>query len=856
MPLSNNYLIDNFPGTSTVNWTPRQGGWTVANGEYRSHSTIAITQARDFSANDLVLDCEIRLGATGDGGITVRSSNGENGYFISFRPQQNAIWVFDLANNNPTLEANNAAGIVANQWRRVRIIVRSNRLLVYYDDMQLPRINMVNIRSRGAGAGLFLRSWQNETAYRAVRLYELNDFYEETFDQLLLTKWIPYRGNHFINNERISITGNELQIAIANTGDMSDFVIEADMRIDGDRDCGFMIRSDNAWNQDGYYVGFNAQHRECYIWELNGGNGVANRLVTGLNIPRNVFHHVKIICYKEDILVYLNDMLTPIITAYSTTRQSGRIGIRSINTACQFDNFSIKRFEPEHVVNVRVLNFNPIFSQSASIPAARGKSLVKYYERNDPKRLAYQYVSSILEDTDYQVYYRVRIHYSAFWTEINGFPPFVRRGTVDPFIMDENTWLSYFPYRGAEPGIPDDRRIRFNNRQIIDAYGIISQIHNNTIDEVWTFFDGASHAFYESYMVGSNPYYINGTQIPEPVRNFVVMGFDYGRPYDLMLHSFTHRIEFMMSAYYGRNIYLDSWNPNNIMLTYNQLNNLEKFLLPAYRVGERVQNNSQVILGVGEPHWPPNQLEIPLGSNYNYSRENSISSNFAYWKNYGKQGYNITDTDHINVTTWRCFTTGWGEGDHEGYMRHWFKCLPKAVGIIDESNIEMDWWKYITDPHLPRLASGPFIVSGHEPTPELIYKPDSIPPYVPISSMPFVPSEPPFEETETSPIAYEKPPMDETETSSIGYEQPPLDKTETSPTVYEQPPMEETETSPIGYEQPPLDETATSPTAYEQPSLDETETSPTACEQPPLDETETSSTAYEQPPFEEETDTL
>ena len=686
---------------------------------------------------------------------------------------------------------------------------------------------MVNIRSRGAGAGLFLRSWNNETAYRAVRLYELKDFYEETFDQLLLTKWIPYCGNRSINNERISISGNELQIAIANTGDMSDFVIEADIRIDGNGDCGFVVRSDNVWNGDGYYIAFSAQDRSCFIWEHNGGQGVANRSATDLNIPRNVFHHVKIICYKEDILVYLNDMITPIITAYSTTMRSGRIGIRSLNTACQFDNFSIKRFEPEHVVNVRVLNFNPLFSQSAIIPAARGRRFIDFYGLINPVRLAYQYVSSILEDTDYHVYYRVRIDSSNFWTEINSFPPFVRSGTDIPRELDENRWLSYFPNRSDQPGFPADDEVAFDNDQIIRTYNIVAQIQSNTIDEVWTFFDGRSHgrndlpAFYEAYMVGSNPYWINGTAMPiTGVRNFVVMGFDYTRPYDLMIHSLSHRIEFMMSAYYGRNIYLGSWNPNNIMLTYNQLNNLEKFLLPAYRVGERVQNNSQVILGVGEPHWPPNQLEVPTVHS-NYTRMNPVFSNFAYWKNFGKPGYNISDTDYINATTWRSFITGWGEGDHEGFMRHWFKCLPKAVGIIDESNIEMDWWKYITNPHLPRLASGPFIVSGHEPTPELIYKPDSIPPYVPISSMPFVPSEPPFEETETSPIAYEQPPFEETETSPVAYEQPPLDETETSPTAYEQPPLDETETSPTAYEQPSLDETETSPTAYEQPPFEE-----------------------------------
>jgi len=339
MPLSNNYLIDNFSGTSTPNWTPREGVWSVANGEYRANFSDAVTQANNFIAKDLVFECDIMLGSNFDSGMTLRSVDGLDGYFILFRRGDNAIWVRDF-HKELVIERANNVGIVANTWTRIRIIMIKDRLLVYYNNVQAPQIDM-KTNTYDIRSNFFLRSWFNETAYRAMRLYELKDFYAETLDQLLLTKWIPYKGNFTIENERIRSAGDAIDLLIANTEDMSDFRLEASLRIDDNRDSGFMLRSSTGWNEDGFYVAFDARNSTCTIFDLTGMSSIHNNHATNLNISRMVFFHVTIICSGNSIQVFVND--AQIINTTSSRFSSGKVGIRSFHNQCDFDNIIIRK---------------------------------------------------------------------------------------------------------------------------------------------------------------------------------------------------------------------------------------------------------------------------------------------------------------------------------------------------------------------------------------------------------------------------------------------------------------------------------------------------------------------------------
>jgi hypothetical protein len=342
MSTSNNYLIDNFsPVTSMMNWERNPfSAWQMISNEFRCDgSAIAYASAAKFSAKDLVFECDIKVSPNYDAGVTIRSTDGEDGYFISVRPAENTIKVFDLPKNSLVLAEGNVT-IAANEWKHLRVIMIKDRLLVYYDNMMLPIINFIT-NTYYLNDGLFLRSYFNQVAYRQVKVYEIKDFFMETLDKKLLTKWIPYKGGVSIVDDMISSPGSSINILTANTKDLNNFSIEADIKIDGNGDCGFMLRSFNVASEDGYYVGFNANEQRCYIYELNGGNGVTNREALNINITQSVFFHAQVICNGNNIFVYLNDDETPIISATSTSFKTGKAGIRSYYVNSYFDNIRI-----------------------------------------------------------------------------------------------------------------------------------------------------------------------------------------------------------------------------------------------------------------------------------------------------------------------------------------------------------------------------------------------------------------------------------------------------------------------------------------------------------------------------------
>jgi hypothetical protein len=82
--------------------------------------------------------------------------------------------------------------------------------------------------------------------------------------------------------------------------------------------------------------------------------------------------------------------------------------------------------------------------------------------------------------------------------------------------------------------------------RIITDYQILQGIEKNVIDEVWMF-GGPYFGFYESRMVGKGAFWCNAPAIELPGRRFVMMGFNYQRGSQEMIHSFGHRAESILS---------------------------------------------------------------------------------------------------------------------------------------------------------------------------------------------------------------------------------------------------------------------------------------------------------------------
>lgn len=93
--------------------------------------------------------------------------------------------------------------------------------------------------------------------------------------------------------------------------------------------------------------------------------------------------------------------------------------------------------------------------------------------------------------------------------------------------------------------------------RILDQFKIVELVNAGIIDEVWMF-GGPYFGFYESRLVGRNAYYVNGPGIEKDCPHFVMMGFNYERELDQMLHSYGHRSEFMLSEAFQARGFLNS----------------------------------------------------------------------------------------------------------------------------------------------------------------------------------------------------------------------------------------------------------------------------------------------------------
>lgn len=87
-------------------------------------------------------------------------------------------------------------------------------------------------------------------------------------------------------------------------------------------------------------------------------------------------------------------------------------------------------------------------------------------------------------------------------------------------------------------------------QRIIKDYSILQAIQGRLIDEVWMF-GGPYFGFYESRMVGKGAYWCNAPALEMDGRRFIMMGFNYQRGGQEMIHSFGHRAESILARHFG-----------------------------------------------------------------------------------------------------------------------------------------------------------------------------------------------------------------------------------------------------------------------------------------------------------------
>jgi hypothetical protein len=308
------------------------------------------------------------------------------------------------------------------------------------------------------------------------------------------------------------------------------------------------------------------------------------------------------------------------------------------------------RYEsPEFVLKVLVINYEPL------VPGTDGKEvrLSKRFNWNDPHALADAYAREL------------RFMSGGFLRpeiveriDVDGWPV-----KIDGFVYNDDTYMEAVTTRNYhEPDYIDYVKLS-------EVHDLAGRVARGEIDEVWLF-GAPGFGYYESRMYGPGAYWCNSTGIdmPEALRLFVVMGFNYERGLAEMIHDLGHRTESAMSRVYEKEY--GRWQATQLRSDW-----------------ERFACSDHYVPGwgaVGDCHFPCNGQK-----HYDYANPRKVSSSAEDWLDYpaltGKRSM-------VNCETWADENGNY----HLGYMRWLFSHLPRAPGINGEGKL-CNWWSYVFD---------------------------------------------------------------------------------------------------------------------------------------------------------------
>ncbi|HVY28462.1 MAG TPA: carboxypeptidase-like regulatory domain-containing protein [Polyangiaceae bacterium] len=342
--------------------------------------------------------------------------------------------------------------------------------------------------------------------------------------------------------------------------------------------------------------------------------------------------------------------VTPSKTGLSFCTASASLPKLRVDAVEDFAGSSTGCTAATHTRNVTVVIYDPLITQSDGTQV----KLSTYKNWEDPAQLVDRFKRSLQSITNGRVKYNV-----VKTKNISAFPV-----KADGFQYTQTSYLACLADSNqchAADGV--------DMANILSTQGVCTDLNAGSTDETWVF-GGPYFGFYESQLAGPGAFWYNSPPLDGTSCNKLlpIMGFNYERSLNEMVHDMIHRTESTMARVYG------SWNENDISHNWN------KFGLIA------AQSPSYNYSGCGDAHWTPNSQQ-----DYDYSNTRSIQTFCDDFFNYP----NLKNPPSSALKTITC--SAWG-CDELAYYRYFFQHLPKASGTGPDTKFN-DWWRYLVKPN-------------------------------------------------------------------------------------------------------------------------------------------------------------
>ena len=341
--------------------------------------------------------------------------------------------------------------------------------------------------------------------------------------------------------------------------------------------------------------------------------------------------------------------VTPTKTGLAFCTPSAALPTLRMNAVEDFSGSSGGCQSPVHTRNATVIIYDPLITKTDGTKV----KLSTYKNWEDPAQLVDRFKRSIQSMTNGRVKYNV-----VKTKTINAFPV-----KADGFQYTQASYLACLADTSQCHGADTA-----NVLSTLSSEGVCTDLNAGTTNELWLF-GGPYFGYYESQLTGPNAFWYNSPPLTGSSCNKLlpIMGFNYERTVNEMVHDMMHRTESTMARVYG------SWSENRMA------NNWDRFALVA------AQSPSFGYSGCGTAHFTPNSQ-----NDYEYSNTNSVSSFCDDFFNYPNLKTPSTALKTITCSAWGC--------EELAYYRYFFQHLPKASGTGPDTKFN-DWWRYLVKPN-------------------------------------------------------------------------------------------------------------------------------------------------------------
>jgi len=373
------------------------------------------------------------------------------------------------------------------------------------------------------------------------------------------------------------------------------------------------------------------------------------------------------------------------------------IGINiSIKNSNNIDKLEFSTSKETQKLKVLVIEINPYLNSITNkelYPNNNGHPKVSEFLDQDSNKALEEMIEDF-EDTSYNY---LDIEYT--YEYLDEFPTYktditLLNGTKSK-RLDEETYLSLTGNTNDKGNwydmIYNDylntiQSYDFDYEYIIDKFNLVERRNNKEFDQVWLLTIDPSST-YETAMVGSNPFWINGVEIKKDCDNFLFGNISISRR-DANLHAYGHGMEGVLSKVFSPSY--DSYNKEQIDVSteekFNKLNYYEKFTLTDY-------NSIGDISGVGNIHYPFNGT-----FDYDYSNTTFVKSNWETWLDYPNVKYEFKEYNNkawleYNLNKKILADSNENQDSDRLYSRFWLSLIPHIEGYTSDGYYN-NWWKY------------------------------------------------------------------------------------------------------------------------------------------------------------------